>query len=86
MRWVVAGAILVLAGAAPRSVSPAAMNYPWCTSGAGHEFGGVNCGFVSLEQCLETARGNGQSCNPNPFYVPPPAATKSSHRRAKTSH
>ena len=46
-------------------------NYPWCTSGAGHEFGAVNCGFSTFEQCLASARGNGQSCGQNPFYVPP---------------
>jgi hypothetical protein len=37
-----------------------AQNYPWCAiyseGGAG---GGTNCGFVTFEQCMETARGLG---------------------------
>ena len=41
--------------------------YPWCTTGAGHEFGARNCGFTTFEQCMATARGNGQMCEPNPF-------------------
>ena len=47
-----------------------AQNYPWCAiySGAG----GTNCGFTTLEQCMETARGLGSLCQPNTQYVPPP--------------
>ena len=46
-----------------------AQNYPWCAiySGAG----GTNCGFTTLEQCMETARGLGSLCQPNTQYVPP---------------
>jgi Protein of unknown function (DUF3551) len=48
-----------------------AQNYPWCaiydvTGGA------TNCGFVTFEQCMETARGLGSLCQPNTQYVPPP--------------
>jgi len=31
-----------------------AQNYPWCAIYSGT--GGENCGFTTLEQCMETAR------------------------------
>jgi hypothetical protein len=34
--------------------------------------GGRNCGFISFEQCMESARGNGSDCRPNTQYEPPP--------------
>jgi hypothetical protein len=50
-----------------------AQNYPWCAyySGGGAG-GGTNCGFTTLEQCMETARGLGSLCQPNTQYQPPP--------------
>jgi len=47
-----------------------AQNYPWCAIYSG--IGGENCGFTTLEQCMETARGLGSLCQPNTQYVPPP--------------
>jgi Protein of unknown function (DUF3551) len=50
-----------------------AQNYPWCaiySDGTGD--GGTNCGFITFEQCMETARGLGSLCQPNTQYVPPP--------------
>jgi hypothetical protein len=36
--------------------------YAWCA-----DIGSVQtCSFRTLEQCLETARGEGQGCSPNP--------------------
>jgi hypothetical protein len=55
--------------------------YPWCTSGASAEFGGRNCGFVTFEQCLVSARGNGQFCDQNPFYVGPKPAPKTERKQ-----
>ena len=83
MRKVTAAMMLVGAAMAASPASGAPV-YPWCTTGAGHDFGARNCGFVSFEQCMQTARGNGQNCERNPFYVdpPPPAHTKS--RKAGT--
>jgi hypothetical protein len=47
----------------------AAIEYPWCVSyGDMDGGGGKNCGFVSYEQCMLTARGGGGSCEPNLFY------------------
>jgi Protein of unknown function (DUF3551) len=50
-----------------------AQNYPWCEYlGGGMMGGGKNCGFISFEQCMESARGNGNDCRPNTMYTPPP--------------
>ena len=56
--------------------------YPWCTSGAGMEFGAINCGFTTFEQCLQTARGNGQHCQPNPLYQGSIQSPGKSNKRA----
>jgi hypothetical protein len=56
---------------APIFVAPAhAQNYPWCEY-IGGTGGARNCGFVSFEQCLESARGNGGDCRMNTQYIPP---------------
>ncbi len=49
----------------------AAIEYPWCVQyGGGMDGGGGrNCGFVSYEQCMMTARGAGGSCEQNLFYL-----------------
>ena len=66
---------LGLLAAAPFFAAPAqAQNYPWCEYLDGGEGGGGgrNCGFVSFEQCMESARGNGSDCRVNTQYTPPP--------------
>lgn len=64
-------ALASLAAAAAPTASALAQNYPWCVywNGTG---GARNCGFLSFEQCMETARGAGASCSPNTQYQPPP--------------
>lgn len=59
--------------------------YPWCTSGASQEFGGRNCGFVSFEQCMDSARGNGQFCDENPFYQAPRPQPAKTRRKQHTA-
>jgi len=50
-----------------------AQNYPWCAIySGGMGGGGTNCGFITFEQCMDTARGLGSFCQPNTQYVPPP--------------
>jgi Protein of unknown function (DUF3551) len=50
-----------------------AQNYPWCAIyGGGAAGGGTNCGFVTFEQRMKTARGRGSLCQPNTQYAPPP--------------
>ena len=46
--------------------------YPWCAEyGGGGRGGGRNCGFVTWEQCMATARGMGGFCQRNLFYTGP---------------
>jgi len=45
-----------------------AQEYPWCAMYNGRGGGGMNCGFVSFGQCLETVRGVGGVCMQNPRY------------------
>jgi Protein of unknown function (DUF3551) len=65
---------LALFAAAVTLSTPAhAQNYPWCAIYSGGAVGGgTNCGFVSFEQCMATARGLGSFCYRNTQYVPPP--------------
>jgi hypothetical protein len=73
MRYLVA--IFGVVAAAGFVGTPAqAQNYPWCEYLGGGEGGGGgrNCGFVSFEQCMESARGNGGDCRQNTQYEPPP--------------
>jgi hypothetical protein len=48
-----------------------AQNYPWCAQGS-YKGGGTNCGFVTLQQCMDTVRGGAEFCGANPMYQPPP--------------
>lgn len=64
-------------------VSPAAADpYRWC---ADYEasFGGTNCGFVTLQQCLDTVSGIGGFCRPNLFYTGP---DREPRRRVRKRH
>jgi hypothetical protein len=58
--------------------------YAWCVQyGGGRGGGGRNCGFVSWEQCMATARGTGGFCEQNLFYTGPaerPAKRARNHR------
>jgi len=51
------------AGHAYRNTGP----YQWC---ADYNNTTGNCGFDTFEQCMESARGNGGGCIPNPRYNP----------------
>ena len=44
-------------------------NRHYCTRGIGPE-GGLNCGYDTWQQCIETARGIGRYCTENPFWRP----------------
>jgi len=63
--FVSAIALVTIAAAAPVQ----AQNYPWCAYWAGTG-GARNCGFVSFEQCMATARGAGAFCQRNAGYEP----------------
>ena len=49
------------------SPSSADIYRPWCAQYYGNNGGGTNCGFVSYEQCMMTARGAGAWCVRNPW-------------------
>jgi hypothetical protein len=61
-----------------------AQNYPWCEYLGGG--GGRNCGFISFEQCMESARGNGSDCRQNTQYVPPPGEHPQAAPAKRKSH
>jgi hypothetical protein len=61
-----------------------AQNYPWCAYYSGK--GGTNCGFISFEQCMETARGLGSNCQRNTQYVPPPGPHPQTSTRRRYSY
>ena len=68
-----------------------AQNYPWCEYLGGGDAGGGgrNCGFISFEQCMESARGMGNDCRKNTQYEPPPGehgstAVPGAHPRHKS--
>ena len=63
----------------------AEIEYPWCAQySGGEDSGGRNCGFVSYEQCMMTARGAGASCEVNLFYLDQQAKQKQQPRKRPT--
>ena len=67
-------AVGLLAAATVLATPATAQNYPWCAqySGGAAGGGGMNCGFVSFDQCMATVRGMGGFCIQNNTYVRPP--------------
>ena len=65
--------LAIIAAATALGTPAHAQNYPWCAIYSGGAVGGgTNCGFVSFEQCMATARGLGSFCYRKTQYVPPP--------------
>jgi Protein of unknown function (DUF3551) len=59
-----------------------AQNYPWCAQYSGGSMGGgMNCGFTTFQQCLDTVKGIGGFCETNTQYVPPSGPHSSSRVR-----
>jgi hypothetical protein len=72
MRYVLF-ALSVVAATTLLNTPTKAQNYPWCAIySGGTGGGGTNCGFITFQQCMETARGLGSLCQPNTQYQPPP--------------
>lgn len=74
----------VLVATAAFGTRAEAQNYPWCAYYAGGVDGGVNCGFVTVEQCRATVSGIGGFCMPNTQYQP--AYPGSRHKAGPKSH
>ena len=82
MKPIVLAAMASFALLASASVAPAG---PWCAleqSGAGD--GATNCGFVTWEQCMETALSSRGYCAPNP--ADPPRAWRGEARPRKKAY
>jgi hypothetical protein len=69
--------ILALAAVALAAIvfapAPARAQAPWC---AWYDWTTYNCGFFSLQQCLDTVRGAGGTCRRNPRVSERPAPVK----------
>jgi Protein of unknown function (DUF3551) len=59
-----------------------AQNYPWCVVSSAYE-GGQNCGFSTLDQCMETRIGIGGFCVQNTQYRPAISPTPASKKPRK---
>lgn len=70
MRWMSLGTAVLLGFALSPLPGPAAHAdpYKWCAVYNGRDNGATNCGFVTYKQCIDTVRGIGGWCEPNPFY------------------
>jgi hypothetical protein len=68
----------VFAGAAGIGTTARAQSYPWCSNFA--DGAGVNCGFTTYDQCMETARGSGGYCAPNTMYTPSTTPSRPARR------
>jgi hypothetical protein len=65
--WAMLALLFALAAGAaiPSASAQSRRAVPWCAN-LGGQFG-YDCGYYSFEQCMETARGLGNSCSPNPW-------------------
>jgi hypothetical protein len=55
--------------AIPPSGAQAETLYPWCAYYTGRGGGGINCGFVTYDQCKAAVSGVGGWCEANTFYI-----------------
>ena len=80
-----AGAAAFAALCAFAAPAQAAIEYPWCVQyGTGMGGGSArNCGFVSYEQCMMTARGAGGWCEQNLFYLDQVKKRQEPRRRSR---
>ncbi len=60
----------IMLGLGSIGTSVHAQNYPWCAHYSTGDSGGVNCGFVSLPQCLSALSGIGGICMRNTQFAP----------------
>lgn len=75
-----------LAIAVASNAASAAIEYPWCAQYSGDDNGGRNCGFVSYEQCMMTARGAGAACERNSFYLDQQTKQKQQPRKRNNNN
>jgi hypothetical protein len=63
------------------SSSAQAQNYPWCAV-LNMGDAAYNCGFLTVQQCMDSVRGIGGFCTPNTTYRGP----EPKGRRPYTAH
>ncbi|HET9904049.1 MAG TPA: DUF3551 domain-containing protein [Xanthobacteraceae bacterium] len=64
-------ALAALAAAGCSGPAGAQSDYAYCAyTGGRNAF--ENCGYYTLQQCLEAMHGVGGHCRPNPYYVASP--------------
>jgi hypothetical protein len=80
MRILATGGLIVAATFALGAPAVGASGPPWC---AAYRNGSTNCGFYTLQQCMDTVAGNGGFCNRNYIDGPTdkPAAGKERKER-----
>jgi hypothetical protein len=73
----VLGALVALTALDARLVGTAGARSPapWCANLGGRD-GGWDCGYYSFEQCMATARGLSNNCQPNPWALAAPPAQR----------
>jgi hypothetical protein len=64
------GALAAITAVSTATPARAEVQYPWCAEYR-TAVGGVNCGFETYRQCLNTISGIGGICYRNPAYFPP---------------
>jgi hypothetical protein len=77
-------ALALLAGIAPRAAK-AEIYRPWCAQYYDSNSGATNCGFISYEQCMATARGAGAWCVQNPWYLAYGDGSKKPRKSTRTT-
>ena len=78
-------ALLAVAALASLNCCPVAAEIyrPWCAQySSSNGDNGTNCGFISYDQCMMTARGAGATCVQNPWYLQYGSGQKTSESTA----
>lgn len=88
MRKLISGLAVLAALATPTLLTPStghADPYKYC-SVTSYMGGTTNCGFTTYEQCMQTTRGMGGTCQVNQFYTGPDKDTAATKRKRKTNN
>lgn len=76
-------AIIVLLAIGSTSETARADPYRWCAEYGGEDGGGIQCTFVTFEQCMLSVSGMGGFCRHNIYYDGRPFVTPEPAPRAK---
>jgi len=79
MRKIRVAAFAIAAITLVATSASSAQNYPWCFVSA-RKSGATSCAFISREQCMLSAGGNGGHCIANPGYASAREPARKPHR------